>query len=893
MKKMRNQALLLLLAMLSLATFTTSCESEDEPETSIEVGETVKDFVKVTQYEDSKTFQNDLDALATYALDLHSFRLVWLMLVSNSLEDGKAFCATAKDLDKDEYGCGELLYEILDHILENRDTYTEALERLEVSGVLSTVNETRGVSDMIDFFRGGMKSVGMGRKSVIAVINEAGWGNNPSMLQDLYETLPSETRRGFSNATEFWKAYSKGEISTRSNVVFTTLYRTHPDFREKAMEMGVTPSRNIGIIGGELCKASLGLIIDCIPGSMGLFSSSVNYGKDIYNGLDAGLEFVTHWDAKTGKELVQNGLGNLVNYYPYLMNLKKGNGWQGYDLFDEFDETLGQGALLSIIGNYEDYFKEIYDGDAGIITNPCTVKDKNGKPIDLVVIQDEKTGKAIIGFPNENNGMIVVNPQSVGAKIVTVVNKQTGKRKTKVVNIDDDPMDITFDLEHDERLLEENPEKGILKLGRNPMIDEGGYGGNYKVMVETNYMYYTCIPDSADKWISARMGKDINYLYVTVAKNDTGKERTGHVTVAATDSKGKVLKTTVLTVKQTLPPVYEEWVDASPSSLKFDAKGGKKEVEITHSNALNYTLPVIGEELSSWCDLSWKETETGWNIVVEVDPNDTGKERSGTFTVYAANSQENVERAVKEGVFNKKVVQAVTVTVNQAADQSGGPSVSPTVLTVPSIGGALPVKVTFGDYTNSNWVLSNDAAKWITAGWNVDYLSPKRHTNQWYVIISPNDTKSARTDTLKIYFTKKENPTEKDRLYTPVVVKQEAGPYKLQDLSKLFVGTWYNPNEGPDNLGGYLYYRFTFNSNGSYTMETKYNKSKGADAGKWAVSQEGTYTVTSYKALTTCLRVNIQLTYKDSKGNKHTDNEICEMYPHFMRMVATYMERQE
>ena len=51
MNKMRNQALLLL-AMLALAIFTTSCESEDEPEASVEVGETVKDFVKVTQYED-------------------------------------------------------------------------------------------------------------------------------------------------------------------------------------------------------------------------------------------------------------------------------------------------------------------------------------------------------------------------------------------------------------------------------------------------------------------------------------------------------------------------------------------------------------------------------------------------------------------------------------------------------------------------------------------------------------------------------------------------------------------------------------------------------------------------------------------------------------------------
>ena len=78
-------------------------------------------------------------------------------------------------------------------------------------------------------------------------------------------------------------------------------------------------------------------------------------------------------------------------------------------------------------------------------------------------------------------------------------------------------------------------------------------------------------------WISARVGTDINYLYVTVTKNNTGKERIGHVTVAATDSKGKVLKTTLLTVKQqAIPEEEKESITLKPSTLEFDGEGGSQ-----------------------------------------------------------------------------------------------------------------------------------------------------------------------------------------------------------------------------------------------------------------------------------------------------------------------------
>lgn len=213
-------------------------------------------------------------------------------------------------------------------------------------------------------------------------------------------------------------------------------------------------------------------------------------------------------------------------------------------------------------------------------------------------------------------------------------------------------------------VLDENPKDGYIEVKSSP-FSIPSTGGNYKAMIVSNYLYYTCA--SKDDWLSASIASDVNYLYFKASTNDTGKERRGSITVSATDSKGKVLKSAVLTVVQQIPEKKEEWISATPSSLQFDAKGGKQEVTIDHSNALNYVVPVIGDDLGGWCDLNWKETATGWNIVVDVTPNDTGQERSGSFTIYAAASEEYRDRAIKEGVFDPDVVQATTVIVKQAA----------------------------------------------------------------------------------------------------------------------------------------------------------------------------------------------------------------------------------
>lgn len=679
MKRKRTiQALLLMLAMLAMAAFTASCESEDQPESSIDVGETVTDFVKVKQYEDTKTFQTDVDELVTYALAQRAFRWGYIYFASKGLYDGELFATTPDDWANDSYcnSVAELLYDMINYFAEHETEYSESIQRLEDSGVLTKTNDTRGIgSDVTEFFLSCKKTQVMGRKSVVSVIRQLGWSTNAAKMKQLYDDLPSDLRRGYSNYTKFWEDFSAGNLDARANQVFVNLYNyADMDFGEKCREIGTTPGGNITVAGADLIEKGLSLVIDACP-----ISGEIGYGKDIFGAVEAANGLVSKGDVKG---FLKNAAGNLVNYGRE--GYKLANKLQGIDkiywadaddLWDAFGKDITTIYTNDILFDQE--FENAFDRgiDEHFVPQLVRTKDVNGQEITLVIMTDEASGQKIIGCVLDKDGNIITNPRIPGQKTITVLDRYTGKRITKNVKVPaDGDVDVEVDLKHYERELEEIPKNGDLRLAYSTLTDEGN-GGSYKDLIDTNYLYYTCSTNKEDKWISASVGKDINYLYVTVAKNDTGKERKGYVTVAATDSKGKVLKTTVLTVKQTLPPVYEEWVDASPSSLQFDAKGGKQEVVITHSNALNYTMPVIGDDLVGWCDLSWKETETGWNIVVDANPNDTGKERSGTFTVYAANSKENVERAAKEGVFDKDVVQSVTVLVKQLADSQAGEEV--------------------------------------------------------------------------------------------------------------------------------------------------------------------------------------------------------------------------
>ena len=541
------------------------------------------------------------------------------------------------------------------------------MNNLQKSGILpDPTSKTRGwIADGLNFIYNCRNTQVMGRKSVMAVLQNSPMGTDTRKLKELYDMLPANLRSGYTKYEDFWHDFSKGRLDSKANQIFLNLYTyDHLDFGEKARILGITPGGNITAAGAKLIESGANLVIDASP-----FSTQIGYGKDLYGAINATSDLVTKGDVKG---FLQMAASNANNYGPMIYNGLKFKVWEGYDLFDpnEWDLALAQEAFASIINDaiFSDTFYEaVNKGDGeNLIPNLVTSIDENGKEVLLVCMVDESTGRITVGFSMDKDGNITMNPKTPGTKQVTVVGRN-GKRKTTTIVVPKDEKTVlTVDLKDNETLLEERPKDGYIKMDRETIGDEGS-GGYYKAMILTNYLYYSC--KTEDDWISPSIATDVNQLNVRLSRNDTGKERSGKVTVCATDSKGEVLASTVLRVVQILPPPTEYWVSASPSTLAFDAKGGKLESVIDHSYAFNQIGLDYSDQLEGWAKISWKETASGWNIVVDASENMTGQERSGTITVYAAANKDALSDAINNGKIDPDLVASTTILVKQSAKE--------------------------------------------------------------------------------------------------------------------------------------------------------------------------------------------------------------------------------
>ena len=670
MRMKKTKTLCLAVMAVLVIGFVTACSSssDDLPEPDLKPGDKVTDFKPVAQYDKTKLFQSDLDAFVTYAISIHSFRVYWWAVLSKGFETGEPFCSDWEYINSVD---GSIMswyaYDVIDEVVENAEAYEQAMNNLQKSGILpDPTSKTRGwIADGLNFIYNCRNTQVMGRKSVMAVLQNSPMGTDTRKLKELYDMLPANLRSGYTKYEDFWHDFSKGRLDSKANQIFLNLYTyDHLDFGEKARILGITPGGNITAAGAKLIESGANLVIDASP-----FSTQIGYGKDLYGAINATSDLVTKGDVKG---FLQMAASNANNYGPMIYNGLKFKVWEGYDLFDpnEWDLALAQEAFASIINDaiFSDTFYEaVNKGDGeNLIPNLVTSIDENGKEVLLVCMVDESTGRITVGFSMDKDGNITMNPKTPGTKQVTVVGRN-GKRKTTTIVVPKDEKTVlTVDLKDNETLLEERPKDGYIKMDRETIGDEGS-GGYYKAMILTNYLYYSC--KTEDDWISPSIATDVNQLNVRLSRNDTGKERSGKVTVCATDSKGEVLASTVLRVVQILPPPTEYWVSASPSTLAFDAKGGKLESVIDHSYAFNQIGLDYSDQLEGWAKISWKETASGWNIVVDASENMTGQERSGTITVYAAANKDALSDAINNGKIDPDLVASTTILVKQSAKE--------------------------------------------------------------------------------------------------------------------------------------------------------------------------------------------------------------------------------
>lgn len=668
MKKCVSLWLSAKVAILLAACCLVACSSEDEIlDDSVKVGDTVTDFQKAKQYSETEQFDNDLDVFATYAIDIQAFRLAWWKLLSNDFADNKAFCATLDDINGSDGTANALeAYKIIDEVVENAEQYEEAFQRLQIADVLPDPTEatTRGwIADGLNFIYNCRNTQVMGRKSVMAILQNSAMGTDTQKLKELYDLLPENLRGGYSDYTSFWNAFSRGNLDSKANQIFVNLYTYDPiDFGERAKILGITPGGNITAAGAKLIESGMNLVIDVSP-----ISTEIGYGKDLFSTFNATSDLITDGNVEG---FLQSALNNAINYGPQLHSYFNYGKWEGYDLFnpEEWDVALSLEGLSSILNDavFSDTFKEAFNNGQGerLIPNLVTAKDENGKDILLVCMIDQATGRITVGFSMDKEGNIVMNPKMPGTKEVVVIGRDGKHKKKTVIVPETGDTEVEVDLDSDEMLVEENPANGYLYLDKKSM--SFSYRSEVlKTMIVTNYLYYSCT--TKDDWITCSIPTDNNQLIVRVAANDTNQERKGKVTVMTTDSKGKVLNTVVLPVVQAAPEVTDEKVTASPSSLVFDGKGGKLESLITYSGGAMFTGIDYDSELAGWLTIDTKDAYDGFfTLVADAKANETGKERSGTITIYAAYNQQALDNAM-QGNVDPTLVLSTTILVKQSA----------------------------------------------------------------------------------------------------------------------------------------------------------------------------------------------------------------------------------
>ena len=666
-----------------LALMIGACGKSDDEEVftpDVNVGETVTDFKKAVRYEDTKYFDDDLDALVTYALTLRYFRWTYFKMATNSDTD-EPFCADLETIgdNKNTKYQTMILYNLIDRVTEMEMEYMESIERLTNSGVLVTPNTTRGIlSDGWDFITGCKSAQKMGRKSVVAVARKLGWTNDYKKMDELYKSLPEDLRRGYTNSADFWRDFSSGTIDARANQVFVNLYYyADPDFGETARDMGTTPGKNVTVAAADLIEKGANLVIDACP-----ISSQISYGKDLYGAVTATEDLVIKGDVKG---FMKNAANNIINYgrdVTKLADKLRGLDINYWDYGDKFWDYAGK-DMYTIWMNDVCFNEQAGNKDTGegLIPNMVKTHDANGKEIYLVVMVDAQSGKTTIGYVLDKDGNIITNPQLPGQKTITAVNRKTGKRVTKTIIVPkDQETDVEVDLDDDENQLEENPKDGYLSLDRKSM-EFFANGGRLKTMVSSNYLYYSC--STKDNWITCSIPSDLNEMTVRVATNDSTAERKGQVTVMATDSKGKVLKTVVLAVVQKGKEVTENYINASPSTLLFDAKGGKLSSTVSHSRAYNYVSADYDNSMAGWATVDVSLSGDDFVITVDATPNTTGKERTGMVTAFAAYNQQFLNDALNGNVDANNVL-VTTIVVKQAANeaQEDGEEIKDAVRTV-------------------------------------------------------------------------------------------------------------------------------------------------------------------------------------------------------------------
>ena len=158
---------------------------------------------------------SDMETLVEYAAKVENLKLQTIKLFSKNWE-GELFCGDMSDADPDK------VLTLLTELLDNQQRYEQAFSQLEASGVLTSVT-TRGpltkAIDFVNYLSGVAESDEQLIKEALLLSFQDGnkttkiMGNRQYM-DDLFNSLDPEYRKGCSTSQEWFTKFNNGEFTT-------------------------------------------------------------------------------------------------------------------------------------------------------------------------------------------------------------------------------------------------------------------------------------------------------------------------------------------------------------------------------------------------------------------------------------------------------------------------------------------------------------------------------------------------------------------------------------------------------------------------------------------------------------------------------------------------------
>ncbi|MCR4957428.1 MAG: hypothetical protein K6B13_02315 [Prevotella sp.] len=648
---------------LTIAGLTIACEEQTEEEkenngNETPETETVQNPTKIQHYDGSSQFISDLETLIDYSCAVYAMRVAYYNIVSNDFKTGQAYVATPEDINANTTSMYDF-YDIAATIVDKGDQYEATFQRLEDEGVLERANasrQTRGwLSDTFSFVFGLKKSQEVGRKSVLAVISQSGWQNDDNKLQQLFNAVDPKRRQGYTNARQFWADFSQGKLDAKSNQIFQDLYHdANTDFGTNALDLGFSPTGNMTKTAATLIEKGLSVVIDAAPGGM---AASMTMGKDLYNTYEATEDVVKHTAQGTltkeeAERLIKQWASNLINYNDKILNNMGDGAWDAtIDMWDTPGNFLGQEFANMILNDMDNFSEDVFRLSFGdwLDENAIKVKDKDGNPVDVVVVQDED-GKVRVSVRRSEDGSHKVKADKKKKKKVTAADKK-GHRKTKDVKAGENEVEVELTKKEEEN---DEPKDGYLDYSPKTLAEFPAEGGQQRIKLTTNYLYYgvtTSVDDGY--WLEAKPVPLSDEFIIIAQPNNSGEDRTGKVIVKATNKNGKVLKWITLTAFQKAA-MQGMVIKATPSVLEYGPEGGTQQSTIT-LEGFEYYGGFLDDSAEGWVSLNVGDDQV---FTITVSPNSTGADRTGKVIAYGC----NVPKPKYEDIT------MATIVINQTSD---------------------------------------------------------------------------------------------------------------------------------------------------------------------------------------------------------------------------------